>query len=398
MSIGKRIGNRRAVISGVGLSDVGRGLGRTGISLTADATLAAIEDAGLRPEDIDGIATWPGQQLHLPGMSPVSVQELKETLGLELDWYCGAAEAPSQISSVINAAAAVLAGYANHVVCFRTVTEATAQTAERRASVAGSDGGRVSGDLQWLAPFKALSAAEWIGMFAQRRMHEFGLTREQLAWVALNARRNALDNPKAIFRKPLTMEDYLGSRTISSPLCLFDCDIPCDGSTVVIVSNPDRAGDLRKRPLVIEAVGSAIHGRYSWDQFEDLTSMMAADATRMMWSRTDLRPGDVDIAQLYDGFSILTLIWLEAMGFCGRGESGAFVEGGQRIARDGELPLNTQGGQLSGGRLHGMGFLHEACIQLWREGDARQVTGDLSVAAIGAGGGPIAGCLLLRTD
>jgi acetyl-CoA acetyltransferase len=166
----------------------------------------------------------------------------------------------------------------------------------------------------------------------------------------------------------------------------------------VIVSRADLARDLRKPPLRIEAVGSAVHGRYSWDQFDDLTSMAARDAAAMMWARTELRPSDVDVAELYDGFSFLTLAWLEAMGFCGRGEAGPFVEGGARIALDGELPLATQGGQLSGGRLHGLGFLHEACVQLWGEGGHRQVAGDPSVAAVGVGGGPVAGCLLLRRD
>jgi acetyl-CoA acetyltransferase len=115
----------------------------------------------------------------------------------------------------------------------------------------------------------------------------------------------------------------------------------------------------------------------------------------MLWRRTQLRPADVDVAELYDGFSFLTLAWLEALGFCGKGESGPFVEGGARIALDGELPLNTQGGQLSGGRLHGYGFLHEACVQLWGEGGERQVPGSPQVAVAAAGGGPLAGCLLL---
>src|SRR5690606_21412551 len=118
----------------------------------------------------------------------------------------------------------------------------------------------------------------------------------------------------------------------------------------------------------------------------------------MLWSRTDLRPGDVQVAELYDGFSFLALAWLEALGFCGRGESGAFVAGGQRIARDGELPLNTHGGQLSGGRLHGYGFLHEAAVQLRGEGGARQVPGAPRVAVVAAGGGPLAGCMLLVRD
>ena len=123
--------------------------------------------------------------------------------------------------------------------------------------------------------------------------------------------------------------------------------------------------------------------------------MAARDAAAHMWSRTDLSPRDVNVAELYDGFSILTLIWLEALGFCGQGEGGAFVEGGQRIGISGELPLNTHGGQLSAGRLHGFGFLHEACIQLRGDAGARQVRG-AEVAAVAAGGGPIAGSMLVR--
>jgi acetyl-CoA acetyltransferase len=145
-------------------------------------------------------------------------------------------------------------------------------------------------------------------------------------------------------------------------------------------------------------VGSALHGRNSWDQFDDLTTMAARDAGKALWARTELTPTDVDLVEAYDGFSFITLCWLESLGFCGRGEGGPFIEGGARIARDGELPLNTQGGQLSGGRLHGYGFLHEACIQLWGEAGDRQVAGDPEVAVAAAGGGPLAAAMLLTSS
>jgi len=246
-----------------------------------------------------------------------------------------------------------------------------------------------------LGVVSAYAAANWIAMVAQRHFHEYGTTREQLAQIALVARRNAARNPNAIYRDPLSLEEYLAARPISTPLCLYDCDVPADGATALVVSRAEAARDLRRRPLRVEAVGCAIHGRPSWDQWDDLTSMAARDAGSMLWRRTQLRPADVDVAELYDGFSFLTLAWLEALGFCGKGESGPFVEGGARIALDGELPLNTQGGQLSGGRLHGYGFLHEACVQLWGEGGERQVPGSPQVAVAAAGGGPLAGCLLL---
>ena len=156
------------------------------------------------------------------------------------------------------------------------------------------------------------------------------------------------------------------------------------------------ARDLRNQPLRIEAVGSALKQPWSWDQIS-LTEMVTRDVARMMWSRTDYKPENVHMAQLYDGFSILTLMWLEGLGFCGRGEGGAFVEGGTRIALDGILPLNTNGGQLSGGRTHGLGYMHEACLQLWgRAGDRQIEKHDVAVAA--AGGGPLGGSVLIVRD
>jgi acetyl-CoA acetyltransferase len=144
----------------------------------------------------------------------------------------------------------------------------------------------------------------------------------------------------------------------------------------------------------IEAVGTALRGRPSWDQFDDLTTMALRDASAMMWERSDLTPADVDTVQLYDGFSFITLCWLEALGFCAKGEGGPFLAEGRPMAKGGSLPLNTNGGQLSGGRLHGYGFLHEACVQLWGEGGDRQV-GTPEVAIAAAGGGPLAASFLL---
>ena len=182
---------------------------------------------------------------------------------------------------------------------------------------------------------------------------------------------------------------------ISTPLCLYDCDAPCDGSTAVVVSHRDYAPDTPRPACHVNAIGTALRGRPSWDQFDDMTTMAARDAAASMWERTELRPADVDVAELYDGFSILTMVWLEELGFCAKGESGPFVEGGERIALDGAVPLNTSGGQLSAGRLHGFGLLHEACVQLRGEGGERQVPGTPEVAVVADGGGPIAGSMLL---
>lgn len=393
---------RLSVISGVGQSDVGRRLFRDPLELTLDACLAAIEDAGLTTKDIDGVATYPGPMDTPAGFSGAGAVEVHDALRLEVGWWTGGLELPSQLGAVIDACLAVASGLATHVLCFRSVYEGSAQGDKGRAGVmpgggggGGSGGFRASGFMEWTLPFAAPSAAIWIAMMAQRHFHEFGTTREQLAQIALNARKNAALNPKAIYADPMTMDDYLSARMISSPLCLYDCDVPCDGGTAMIVSRADTAADLRKQPIQVEAVGSALRGRPSWDQFDDLTTMACRDAGAQLWNRTDLRPSDVQLAEMYDGFSFITMAWLEAMGFCGKGESGPFVEGGERIALDGVLPLNTNGGQLSAGRLHGYGFLHEACLQLWGEAGARQVPGAPEVGVACAGGGPLAGALLL---
>jgi acetyl-CoA acetyltransferase len=310
-------------------------------------------------------------------------------------------ETAGQIGPAIEACMAVTLGLANHVVVYRSVWESTAaqQSGGGRASVLFS-GGDLPPHLEWVAPFGALSAANWLAMPAQRYMQDFGLTREHLGRIAINARTNAGLNPDAVFREPLTMEDYLGARMISEPLCLFDCDIPCDGATAVIVSRRDAANGLPHHPLTVESVGPGMFERSTWDQRADITTMAAHDSAATLWEHTTLTPADVDMAQLYDGFTFLTVMWLEALGFCDHGKVGEFLgdeADGSPISLDGSLPINTSGGQLSGGRLHGMGFLHEACVQLWGEGGERQAPKTPEVVAVGVGGGPVAGSMLLSS-
>jgi acetyl-CoA acetyltransferase len=385
---------KRVCISGVGQSDVGRRLNRDPLELTLDACLAAIEDAGLTVAEIDGLSTYPGVLAGNPGFTGAGAYEVHDALRLKLNWYDSGLETSGQLGSVYKACMAVATGMASHVVCFRSVWEGSAQGKGGRPGI-GAGTRRVQGELQWKIPFGAASAAVWIAMYARLHFERYGTTREQMAWIALNARRNAALNPKAIYREPMTLDDYLSARMIAEPFCLYDCDVPCDGGTAVVVSSLERARDLRKPPLRVEAIGTALWGRPTWDQFDDLTQMANRDAARHLWSRTDLKPSDVDLVEIYDGFSYLTMSWLEQLGFCGIGESGPFIEGGKRIAREGELPLNTHGGQLSAGRLHGYGFLHEACVQLWGEGGARQVPGDPQVGLAAAGGGNTCGCMLL---
>jgi acetyl-CoA acetyltransferase len=396
---------RRSIISGIGQSAVGRRLGRTGLDLTIDAALEAIADAGLTPADIDGIATYPGAGGGAGvGFSGPGTPEVQDAMRLEVSWHSGGIEGAAQLAAVVNAVMAVGAGLARHVLVYRTVTESTEQGSGGRQGIGIGGGGgggvpRMGGSMQWSIPFRAYSAANWLAINAHRHFHEFGTTPEQMAMIAINARRNAGLNPKAVYRDPMTLDDYFASRMITSPFRLFDCDAPVDGSTAVIVSAAEHAADVDHPGARVEAVGTALRGRPSWDQFDDMTTMAARDAGAHLWTRTDLKPADVDVAQLYDGFSFLTMTWLEALGFCGKGESGPFIEGGTRIALDGELPLNTHGGQLSAGRLHGFGFIHEACLQLRGEAGDRQVPGKrVEVAAVGNGGGPIAGAMLLTRE
>jgi acetyl-CoA acetyltransferase len=391
---------QRSIISGIGQSAIGRRLHRGALDLTLDAAREAIADAGLTTADIDGISTYPGGGGGAPsGFAGPGTPEVQDALRLQVNWHSGGPEGAAQLAAVVNAVLAVGAGLARHVLVYRTVTESTAQGSGGRQGIGVGNGRQgVSGVMQWSLPFRAYSAANWLAINAQRHFHEFGTTAEQMAMIPINARKNAALNPKAVYTDPMTLDDYFASRMITTPFRLFDCDAPVDGSTALIVSTAEHARDVDHPVARVEAVGTALRGRPSWDQFDDMTTMAARDAGAHLWTRTDLKPADVDVAELYDGFSFLAMTWLEALGFCAKGESGPFIEGGHRIALDGELPLNTHGGQLSAGRLHGFGFIHEACLQLRGAAGARQVAGSVEVAAVGNGGGPIAGAMLLTRE
>lgn len=385
-----------AAITGVGMSDIGRKTGRPAMAHLAEAARRALKTAGLGKDDIDGICTYPGKADNSPGMSPLGTGEVRNALGLKTRWHCAIPDGPSQVAPIMAAAMAVATGQARHILCFRVLTESSSQTAARRASIPGAGRARLGGWFSYLVPMNAMSASNWAGWMATRYFHEFGMTREHLGMVAIGERQFAKHNPQAVMQSDLSMEDYLGARMISSPLGLFDCDVPIDGACVIIVSATDAARDCARPPIRIEAMGSGLASQESWDQRSDLTTMGAHDACAHLWSRTDLKPDDVDVLALYDGFSIFVPYWLEALGFCGHGEAKDFIADGH-IGPGGRFPVNTGGGQLSGGRLHGFGLLHEACIQLWGEGGGRQVEG-AQTAVCGTGGGFIAGALLLRRD
>ncbi|CAO5154205.1 DitF protein [Frankia sp. AiPs1] len=390
--MGTELLERRAVISGVGQSEIGRQIDRSGFQLTLDAVLAAIADAGLTVDDIDGLAMFPGGgKANLPGYANGNLYEIQDALRMTTRWRQGIVE--GMCLPFYGPAMAVATGEARHVVIWRTVKEGSAARNAGGRPAYGSTNPVAEGPLAWLLPVGALSPVLQIAPYAARYQHEYGVTREQLGWIPVTQRAHAALNPDAVYRTPLSLDDYLAARMISTPICLYDCDVPADGATAIVISAADTAAGLRA-PVSIEAMAGVVDGRPSWEQWEDMGRVGYATAAAM-WNRTQLRPADVDVAQLYDGFTIEVVWWLEAMGFCEPGEAGAFVEGGQRIALDGELPLNTWGGQLSGGRLHAaFGHVAEAVRQLRGEAGARQVAG-AQVAAVTSVGGYEAGAALL---
>jgi acetyl-CoA acetyltransferase/uncharacterized OB-fold protein len=383
----------KVAISGIGMSRIGRRLLVPPVSLTVEACERAIADAGLTTVDIDGLATYPGAGQY-GGFGEGGVTVLESALGLEPTWYNGGSETFGPCGSLISAMLAVAGGLARHVLCFRTVWEASYGELVRRGRIDQDPPRTVDG---WMKPFGAISAAHTLAQNAQRHFHRYGTTRETLGWIALNQRSNAALNPTAVYRDPLTMDDYLNARPITTPFGLYDCDVPCDGAVAVIVSAADAARDLAKPPVLVEAVGTQILERLEWDQSTLTHEPQVLGQSAHLWSRTSLTPQDVDVAELYDGFTFNCLSWLEGLGFCGIGEAKDFLDGGKNIARDGVLPLNTHGGQLSHGRTHGMGLVHEAITQLRGEAGARQVPG-ARVAVASSGGLTPSGVILFRAD
>jgi acetyl-CoA acetyltransferase len=391
------IEERGAIVSGIGISSIGRKTGLSDLDLTVEASSAAITDAGLTTGDIDGIAT----------MGDTAPEDVEEQLRITAAWS-GSHGSGGLLAPVMGAFVAVARGHARHVLVYRTVKmmggsmlpreeggEGPRRPPRRRGG-GGDEHGLMAamGDMAPLFTYHAYSAANWLAMHATRHMHLYGTTREQFGWLAVNSRRNAALNDHALYRDPITLDDYFAARPVSDPFSLLDCDVPVDGSIAVVVSAAGYAPDCPNPPVHVEAMGGVPGFTGGWYLRPDYPVMASADAAREMWSRTDLTPADVDAVELYDGFTFLTFDWLEALGFCARGESGPFVEGAGRIALDGALPVNTYGGQLSAGRMHGYWVLHEACVQLRGQAGARQVP-NAEVVAVSNGGGPIAGCMLL---
>jgi acetyl-CoA acetyltransferase len=360
-----------AAIVGAAESDLGEvGPGFTPLDLIGQATDRALADAGLNKEDVDGLF---GASAYY-SMATVSAGEY---LGIR-PRYSDATNmgGSSFVSHLLHAAAAMEAGLCEVALVSYASTQRSG----------GGFRGLSDPPNPYETPYGPRYPVSMYALAASRHMHEYGTTREQLAEVAVAAREWAKLNPKAFMRDDLTVEDVLASRMISSPLSLLDCCLVTDGGGALIATSAERAKDLRKPPVYLLGAGEA-HWHRNISQMPDLTVTAAVDSGRRAYEMAGVGPEDVDVAMLYDAFTITPILFLEDLGFCEKGEGGAFVEGG-RTAPGGELPVNTNGGGLSYNHpgMYGLLLLIEAVRQLRGECGGRQVDGARVALAHGNGG------------
>ena len=361
----------RAAIVGVAESDLGEvGPGFTPLDLIGQATSRALEDAGLEKQDVDGLFSASAYH-HMPTLS------VGEYLGIRPRYSDATSMGGSSfVAHLFHAAAAIDAGLCEVALIAYGSTQRSA-------------GGRlVSGSetLPYEAPYRPRYPVSMYALAASRHMHEYGTTREQLAEVAVAAREWAKLNPRAFVRGDLSVGDVLDSRMVSSPLTVLDCCLVTDGGGAVLATSAGRARNLRKPPVYLLGAGEA-HWHRNISQMPNLTVSAAAESGPRAYRMAKIVPEDVDVAMLYDAFTINTVLFLEDLGFCEKGEGGAFVSGG-RISPGGELAVNTNGGGLSYNHpgMYGLLLLVEATRQLRGECGERQVAGTNMALVHGSGG------------
>jgi acetyl-CoA acetyltransferase len=352
----------KAAIAGIGYTPFSKNSGVSTLTLGLRAVTAALEDAGVPVDDLDGLAT------HRVGDSAVP-STLAHSLGLsDLAWQLDLFGGGSASHSIVGQAAlAVCSGVADYVVCYRALN------ARSEFRMGGS--GRPPVDVaetQYQAPYGYFTPPQQFAMLAREHMLRYGTTHEQLGAVAVQQRASAVDNPRAQLRHPITLDDYLASRWVVEPFRLFDCCLESDGAVALLVTTTERARDLRHVPVLISAAAWA-GGRtlYSTGQ-PDATQSAARPLSRRLYSMAGVGPKDFDFAELYDCFTWSVLVQLEDYGFCKKGESGPFAASGA-IARGGRIPVNTHGGFLCEGYVHGLNHVTEAVSQLRHEAGPRQV-------------------------
>ncbi len=366
---------RPVAIAGVGESAYGVVPDRTALQLHADAAAAALDDAGLTLEDVDGLFTC-GE-----GIDLLHVVRVAEYLGIRPTTFDSTLSGGSAWETFVeHAALSIAAGHCEVAL----IVYGSTQRSDMGRSLGTSTRGRAKGPRQFEVPYGSTTVSEY-AFAAQRYMHETGATREQLAEVAVSTRRHAADNPRALYRDPITVEEVLGSRPISSPLHLLDCCVITDGGGALVLTSLERARTLRKPPVTVLGSGSAI-GAMTASQAGDITDIPARVSGERAYRRAGLTPTDVDTAQLYDSFTITVLLQLEALGLCPPGEAGPWVAEGA-LDLGGALPTNTDGGGLSSNHpgMRGVFLMVEAVRQLRGEAD-RQVEGAEVALCSGTGG------------
>lgn len=353
----------RCAIVGIGATDYSRNSGRSDLTLAAQAALAALADAGLEPADIDGIVRC--------DMDTVRPNDLADTLGIPNLTYF-AEVGPGGVAPcamVGQAVGAILSGQATTVLVFR---ELNGRSGRRYglSSAADSRIGGVGSYDEFFAPYGLLTPGQIFALMARRHMIEYGTRAEDLGQIALTCRARANANPAAqMHARTLSMDDYLSARMISTPLRLFDFCLETDGACAVIVTSAARARDGRKPPVLIRAVAQgSVPNPQPGIQFpvlmrESITELPARSVARTLYRRAGLGPDDIDVAQIYDCFTITVLLQLEDWGFCKKGEGGPFVADGG-IDLGGHIPINTGGGHLSEGYIHGMNHILEGVRQI----------------------------------
>lgn len=371
----------RSAVVGVGYSEIRRDKGIDGRPLAIAASRAAIADAGLTVRDIDGVFEYAGDE---------SAIDMARMLGIEDLAVYGdyTPRGPSGLAAALGAHMAVLSEACDVALVVRSVTREWGQMSGRALP-------RAAGPWQWEFPYGVAGGIIPImGMRKQRRMAMLGTKEEDYGRISLNGRRWSSLNERAVMRDLLSMDDYLASRYVSEPLRLLDCDYPVTGACAVVITTADRTADTAKRPVWIDAIAMGTGWKPDFTYTDDFLFTGTLRCAETMWKRSSVTVADVDVAELYDGFTHVAMSWVEAMGFCQVGEFGDWVHDGATIGPGGALPMNTSGGQLAEGRLHGLGFLAEGVSQLRGECGARQVPG-AQVAVVANGFGPQCGSLVL---
>jgi len=389
---GQALRDRYAIV-GIGQSRLGKVPQTSALSLLAEAMSAAVEDAGLRKEDIDAIICRGPDDVY------THHQRMGELLGINAGFSTtldnGGA---SQILSLIVAVMAIDAGLCNVALCGygRDGWTRTHRTEQDRQAVQLVPAAQEPAEFEH--EFGLFGAAAMHAFGARRHMDLYGTTKEQMGEVALSGRAYAMSNPQAQLREPLTMEQYLAGRPVVDPFNIHDCSLLTDGAGAAVVTSAERARDLRQRAVLIRGFGTFNNLR-GWLVDDHMVYTAAVESGQKAYAMAGLGPAEVDTVQLYDCFTSMVITQLEDYGFCGKGEGGAFVASGA-LRRGGALPANTSGGQLAEGHVEGMLQIVEAVRQLRHQlPPERQVPGANVALVSGHGGNTVChSSLILRRD